>query len=198
MKNVRPKIILERKRLADLLSSLEAADFTKESVLPSWSVKALVAHIALEAHYKLPRSLFEAIRHGSINRYMLKAAQQYSGTNTVQQLINEILANKDNFRSPPGITLEEVYIDLLLHRQDILLSLNRAPDLSDPQAEDILAYLPDISPMGKLVLRSTLKRLESYSFTFPDGTSLGHGNRRIDTKKSAAILIILGRITPKR
>jgi len=186
----------ERRRLADLLETIPGDQWLTASNLPGWTVKEVVAHIVLEGRYDLVTSILGTIWHLGMNRYMAAAAKRYARNKSPQTLIQELRRQAGSARTPPGISLNEVRIDLLAHRQDILISIGHTPDLTDEQADIMLAHLAKPSLVGRWVLRQVWRRLDQTGIILPDGTMIGRGTDIHHLTPPQAVLFLLGRIDP--
>ena len=132
-----------RLRLADYLESLSPGDWNTPSLCRGWLVRDVVAHLILETRYSAFTSLPEFIASGlSFNRFFYKTAKKY-GDNPSSQLIADLRAASGRQLSPPFGSPRNVYIDLLVHEQDIRIPLNAKSELLP---DELLLVFSDWKP----------------------------------------------------
>jgi uncharacterized protein (TIGR03083 family) len=111
----------QRRELADLLTTLDAAAWQTASVCRGWTVRDVAAHLT-HATRPMPRLLLEAARGGfrfdAVVERMVAADRR-----SPEQITRELRAVADSRRHPPGTSAVEPLIDVLVHTQDICLPL---------------------------------------------------------------------------
>ncbi|WP_027931138.1 maleylpyruvate isomerase family mycothiol-dependent enzyme [Amycolatopsis thermoflava] len=114
----------QRVAIADLLDDLTDDEWAHPSLCEGWTVRDVAAHLASQYRIRLRDALAGAIRaRGNIDRAIHDAACAYR--KPAPELVAEIRDLAGFRRIPPGIGLEEVLIDILVHGLDIALPLGR-------------------------------------------------------------------------
>ena len=120
------EIDAHRQDLVQLLESLSAEEWQRPSLCPDWTIRQVVAHIALQntRWSQLPRTMVDLVRHGGMNPAIHAAACRHA-ERAVDDLVGEIRDRIGVWRALPTLTYREAAIDYLVHGQDIAVPLGR-------------------------------------------------------------------------
>lgn len=130
-------IHVERSALADILQSLSPAEWDQDSLCPGWTVKDVAAHVISSAGATRGEVLAGMIKaRGNFNRMMYDDAKRRSARGTVR-IIADYRRLDGSRRHPPGTTLLDPLMDVIVHTQDIVRPLGR--DRPMPAAASALA-----------------------------------------------------------
>jgi uncharacterized protein (TIGR03083 family) len=113
----------QRRELADLIEGLgtDRRVWATPSLCEGWTVRDVAAHLTHGA-LPVPRMLFEAARSGfRFNAVVDRMARADRSTPT--QIASTLRSVADSRRHPPGTSVVEPLIDLLVHGQDLCVPL---------------------------------------------------------------------------
>ncbi|MEH3138712.1 MAG: maleylpyruvate isomerase family mycothiol-dependent enzyme [Mycobacterium kyogaense] len=120
----RQHIATQRRELADLIEALAADEpecWSTPSLCAGWSVRDVAAHLT-HATLPAPRILFEAARSGfrfnAVVDRMARADQR-----PPVRIAEALRTDAESRRHPPGTSVMEPLIDLLVHGQDLCVPL---------------------------------------------------------------------------
>ncbi len=123
----------QRADLAEFLDSLTPEQWETPSLCPGWTVRDVAVHITKSAT-PWARLTFELLRSGlRFNAAMLRMAQQ--DQRTPQEITAALRAMVGGRRRPPGTTVADPLMDVLVHGQDIAIPLGIARAMPVPAAE---------------------------------------------------------------
>ncbi|MGX6511717.1 maleylpyruvate isomerase family mycothiol-dependent enzyme [Rhodococcus sp. SJ-2] len=132
-----------RGRTADLLETLDDAEWQHPSLCHGWTVRDVAAHLTLqqirarEAIAMLPL----ALRHpGGTNSLIHHSAIQKAAVPT-ERLIEEIRAMIGSRKHNLGLSPREPLVDILVHGQDIAIPLGRTLSASPEVAADAATHI---------------------------------------------------------
>ncbi|MGE2836265.1 maleylpyruvate isomerase family mycothiol-dependent enzyme [Mycobacterium sp. SMC-4] len=116
----------QRRELADLLDSLDAAAWDVPSLCDGWAVRNVAAHLT-HSTLGTPRMIWEAARSGfRMNAVIDRMARADDGTpEQITARLRDIVGCR---RHPPGTDVRDPLTDVLVHTQDICrpLGIERA------------------------------------------------------------------------
>ena len=127
----------QRGEVADLLDSLDAADWEHPSLCRGWRVRDVAAHLAL-AQTGPAAAAWDLLRaRGSFDRMIhdsaVRAARRPTGEHA-----DRLRAMVGSRRTAPVVTPLEPLIDVLVHAQDVVRPLGRTRDVP-PDAAAVAA-----------------------------------------------------------
>ncbi len=118
-------IATQRHDLADVIEELDADQpecWSTPSLCVGWSVRDVAAHLT-HGTLPAPRMLFEAARSGfRFNAVVDRMAR--TDRRQPSQIAAALRAAADSRRHPPGTSVMEPLIDLLVHGQDLCVPLD--------------------------------------------------------------------------
>jgi uncharacterized protein (TIGR03083 family) len=136
---IRRAIEAERLDLADLLDGLDPADWSVASLCPEWTVRDVVAHLALGTRLSRPAAIITMLRaRGNIDRMIGDTARRWSARYTPAELVAQLRETAGSPRRPPGTTVDDPLVDVLVHGQDIARPLDRGRVILPARAEPAL------------------------------------------------------------
>lgn len=116
----------QRRALVDLLPALSEEDWRRPSLCGGWTVRDVVAHLAIQ-NDGLSGVLPALLRAGgNIDRAVRDSACRAALRFPTSDLIARVAAVVDTRRQPPFVGFREVLIDWLVHPLDIMVPLGRA------------------------------------------------------------------------
>lgn len=115
----------QRLAVANLLESLDAAEWECPSLCEGWTVRDVAAHLTLQQLGLLEGLAMFARAPGGMNRVIREAARRQAARLSAEEIVARIRASADSRRHNAGVTYRETLIDALVHSQDIARPLGR-------------------------------------------------------------------------
>lgn len=113
----------ERAALADLLDGLSLEQWAHPSLCPGWTVRDVAAHVISSPQARLRDVVAAMVRaRGNFNRAMRDEARR-AAQRPVEQIVADYRRLAGSRRRPPGTTVVDPLLDVLVHTQDIALPL---------------------------------------------------------------------------
>ncbi|MDN5855229.1 MAG: maleylpyruvate isomerase family mycothiol-dependent enzyme [Actinomycetia bacterium] len=101
--DIRNAITAERGELADILDSLDDADWNQPSLCDGWRVREVVAHITMPFRYSLPRFAFEMVKaRGRFDAMADRRARADADVMIERELAAALRDNIGHPWKPPG------------------------------------------------------------------------------------------------
>jgi uncharacterized protein (TIGR03083 family) len=124
----------ERAALADLLATLSAAEWERDSLCAGWTVRDVAAHVISSPQATIGSVAVAMLRaRGRFDRCLYDEAKRSSGR-PVEQIVADYRRLAGSRRHPPGTTVLDPLLDVLVHTQDIALPLGRRHPMPVPAA----------------------------------------------------------------
>jgi uncharacterized protein (TIGR03083 family) len=183
----------QRLSLADLLDQLSDDEWQRPSLCAGWTVRDVTAHLTLQqvglgAALRMLGTLARA--RGDIDRFTHDAACQRAARLPTGQMIAEIRGMVGSQRHNLGVTYRETLIDILVHGQDIAISLGRRHDMPPQAAASAADRLLSMRWPPPL---PSARKVAGFRLTATDTPwSAGQGPQ-IHAPMSAILLVIAGR-----
>jgi len=119
----------QRSALADILETLSAQEWRHPSLCPGWTVRDVAAHVISSPGTSTGEVLAGMLRaRGNFNRLMYNEAKRLSARPT-QEIIADYRRFDGSTRRPPGTTVFDPLLDVLVHTQDIVRPLGRRQEM---------------------------------------------------------------------
>ena len=113
----------ERSTLAELLETLQPAQWAVPSLCPGWTVKEVAAHVTL-SHIGKGRAVAELVRYGgNFDRMIRETARRRAAGSSTDRLVAQIRAMPGSRKHPIGTSYLDPLVDSLVHGQDIAVPL---------------------------------------------------------------------------
>jgi uncharacterized protein (TIGR03083 family) len=113
----------ERAALADLLEGLTPEQWEHPSACPGWTVRDVAAHVISSPLAGTGDLVGAVVRaRGSFNRMMYDEAKRSSARPTAE-IVADYRRVQGSRRRPPGTSVLDPLLDVLVHTQDIALPL---------------------------------------------------------------------------
>ena len=117
---------VERLSLADLLESLSPHEWEHTSLCRGWRVRDVAAHLTLGTRFRPVDGLVQFLRaRGDVNRLIHDSAVRRAREVEPAQIVADLRAAAESRRRPPGTSYLDPMADVLVHGQDIAVSLGR-------------------------------------------------------------------------
>lgn len=115
----------ERAALADLLETLSPQQWEHPTLCPGWAVRDVAAHVISSPQFG-PADLVTALcrGRGDFDRAMYLDAR-IRGRRPAEEIVADYRRLDGSRRHPPGTSIREPLLDVLVHTQDIALPLGR-------------------------------------------------------------------------
>ncbi len=180
--------------IADLLDSIDDADFDRPSLCADWRVRDVLGHM-LYGHTSPGRTIAgDMVRfRGNVHRASFERSKEFGGSHSpdeLRQLWREELAEKHTERGIAKlIKHHEGFLDHLIHNQDMRRPLGRARTIPEPRLRAALDLLPEV----QTPIFGTKKRVGGLRFQATD-TDWAHGEGAVvEGPGEALILAAAGR-----
>jgi uncharacterized protein (TIGR03083 family) len=129
----------ERAGLADLLETFGPEQWAHPSLCAGWTVREVVAHLALGPRLTVPGAIAELVRaRGSFNRMIDRTARRHA---TRPELVADLRGTLGTRRLAPGQKLRDAVMDILVHGQDIAVPLGLTHPMPPAAARDSAQHL---------------------------------------------------------
>lgn len=139
-------VAAERRRLADALEQLDAADWERPSLCEGWSVHVVAAHLNTPWDVPLPTMMLTMVRSGfSLPRAMDRVSRQVAARRDPAACVAGLRDHADHRFTPPGSGPEAPLTDVVVHGGDMLTPLGRSVDV----APEALAVVFDFLAGGR-------------------------------------------------
>jgi uncharacterized protein (TIGR03083 family) len=115
----------QRLAVADLLESLDAAQWQQPSLCEGWTVQDVAAHLTLQEVSVLDGLRMVVRSPGGMNQVIRQAARRRAAGSSRPELVAAIRASADRRRHNAGLSCLETLVDALVHSQDIARPLGR-------------------------------------------------------------------------
>lgn len=113
----------ERAALADLLDGLSPQQWEHPSLCESWTVRDVAAHVISSPQAGVREVLVAMVRAGgNFDRAMRDEARR-AAQRPVAQIVGDYRRLQGSRRRPPGTSVVDPLLDVLVHSQDIALPL---------------------------------------------------------------------------
>jgi len=180
----------QRSALVELLPTLSEEDWRQPSLCAGWTVRDVVAHLAIQ-NDGLSGALPALLRaRGNIDRAVRDAACGAALRFPTSDLIARVAAVVGTRRQPPFVGFREVLIDWLVHPLDIMVPLGRAFPTPAPAAA--FAFAADrIWSMGYPF--HARKRFGGYAFAASDADWSTGSGAPVRGPMEAIMLLLAGR-----
>lgn len=139
----------ERVRLADHVSDLTDEQWATQSLCSAWTVRDVIAHLAVTTRMTVPRVLRAAVRaRGSFDRMEIDLAAARASAHTTSELVDQLRQSAGSTRRMPGSGPMDPLMDLVIHGQDIARPLGRRYVSPPGVVAACLAYVATNKFMG--------------------------------------------------
>ena len=180
----------QRRDLADLLETLDDDAWDRPSLCEGWRVRDVAAHVTLAARARPLQAMVGLLRAGgSFNGYVRSDAVSRARNRTPAVLVAEIRDVAGVRHHPPGTTILDPLVDVLVHGQDIAVPLG----IDRPMPPDAaLAAADRVWSMG-FPFRAR-KRLRDRRLVATNADwSAGDGGTTVEAPIEDLLLLLTGR-----
>lgn len=115
----------ERSALADLLETLRPEEWDHPTLCPGWAVRDVAAHVIASAQFGLADLAPALWRGRGPGRPGTGRGRSSRGRRPVGSIVADYRRLDGSRHHPPGTTVREPLLDVLVHTQDIALPLGR-------------------------------------------------------------------------
>lgn len=155
-------IAIERRRLADELTTLSDEQWRTPSQCDAWTVEDVAAHLILPFEVGNARFGWKMLRHrGNLDRVMIDLTAWVGSNNSRDELVAKLRHNAESRWTPPGSGPEIPLTEVIVHGQDIRRAIGAEHAIPADTIEFALKGLTDEE------LRSDYA--ERIGFTIPEG-----------------------------
>ena len=124
------EIAAERLAVADMLDSLTDEQWNTPSLSAGWTVKNVVAHLAMEWNYSIPKVAWKMLKaRGNFDKVSDQIAKTDGAKYTTRQLADQVRANLTHPFKPPGAGYDAPLTDWVIHGLDIRRPLGIERDI---------------------------------------------------------------------
>jgi uncharacterized protein (TIGR03083 family) len=115
----------ERAALADLLATLEPAEWDTPSLCAGWRVRDVAAHVIMSPQADPWTMTRAVIRSGGRFHRMTDVEARRAGNRPPAEILADYRRLDGSRRRPPGTSVLDPLLDVLVHTQDIAFPLQR-------------------------------------------------------------------------
>ncbi len=146
--NIREMIVDERRNVAALLESLTEQQLSLPSLMPTWTVKDVAAHLTLAFDVSAPRILWAFLAaRGNIGKAIDELTWKHA-RRPVGELAASLRKNADRRFAMPGAPLEVGLAEILIHGLDLRWPLDQRGRMSPERGQIVLNFLSTTKPGG--------------------------------------------------
>jgi uncharacterized protein (TIGR03083 family) len=139
----------ERHDLCDRLEDLDDADWATPSLCSAWTVREVVAHLAVPTRATVGFVAKAALRaRGDFDRMNVDIARDRAARYTPTELVQQVRESAESSRRMPGSGPMDPLMDLLVHGQDIARPLDRRHPVRPDVAVPVLTYVAENRLLG--------------------------------------------------
>ena len=134
-------IAVQRRAVADVLSSLSDEQWATPSLCSGWTIRQVAAHMTMPFKVTMPSLLWRMVKvKGDFNRLSDEFAKA-EASSPVASLVATLRANAEHRFTPPGFGPEAPLTDIVVHGLDIGVPLANTPPLPAEHANAALEFL---------------------------------------------------------
>ena len=134
-------IAVQRRAVADVLSSLSDEQWATPSLCSGWTIRQVAAHLTMPFKVTMPSLLWRMVKvKGDFNRLSDEFAKA-EASSPVASLVATLRANAEHRFTPPGFGPEAPLTDIVVHGLDIGVPLANTPPLPAEHANAALEFL---------------------------------------------------------
>lgn len=180
-----------RRRIADLLDTLDADQLATPSLCEGWTVQEVAGHLTSGWNIGMPRFIWGVIKaRGDFHAANIKFGKKL-GARPAAEIAADLRKNADDTFTPPGIGSEAPLSDAWIHAQDMFV----------PLGIDYPVDLDDVMPIADLMVDPKSRRVrgndldEKYSWraTDTDWSHANDGKPEVTGPMAAIVLALYGR-----
>ena len=119
----------ERSALADLLESLAPADWDRPSLCDGWRVRDVAAHVISSPQTGVAAMTKAALRAGGRFHRLTDQEARRLGARPPAEIVADFRRLDGSRRHPPGTSVLDPLLDVLVHTQDIAVPLGRRHEM---------------------------------------------------------------------
>jgi uncharacterized protein (TIGR03083 family) len=181
--------------LASLMDELDDAEFDRASLCDGWRVRDVVSHLLLGHVTPMPTMVGLIARSGfNVPRASRLGSARYGSTHSVAELRaewHEVVDGRVRKGISRRISTKELFVDHLIHHQDIVRPLDRSRSIPAERLTAALDAMPTIGGFlkSKQRMRGLTWTADDVEWTFGSGPD-------VTGPAEALILLVSGRRTP--
>jgi uncharacterized protein (TIGR03083 family) len=137
----------ERRQLADLVDTLSEDQLRTPSLIPTWTVRDVAAHLTLGLEASLWRFALAFLTTGSIEKAIDKATWNFA-RRPVKELTTSLRRNAASRFAPPGMKPESSLTEVLVHGLDLRRPLGIRREMPRERSRLALQLLATCRPGG--------------------------------------------------
>ncbi|WP_164466119.1 maleylpyruvate isomerase family mycothiol-dependent enzyme [Actinoplanes teichomyceticus] len=150
----------ERRRMAELIESLQPGQLRARSLCAAWTVHEVAAHLCAPWTLSLRRAAPALLRNGfRVHRANAEMVRELAADLTADEIGRELRAHAEFSLAPPVVGPLGQLTDLQVHGQDIRRPLGLARELVPERVRLSLEFLASPKARGSFVPRGRLEGL---------------------------------------
>jgi uncharacterized protein (TIGR03083 family) len=181
--------------LASLIDEIDDAEFDRASLCDGWRVRDVVSHMVLGHVTPMPTMVALVARSGfNVPRASRRGSARYGSTHSAAELRekwHEVVDGRVTKGISRRISTKEMFVDHLIHHQDIRRPLDRRRSIS---AERLTAALDAMPTIGGFV--KSKQRMRGLTWTASDVEWTFGSGPEVTGPGEALILLASGRRAP--
>lgn len=144
-------MIDESADLADLLGTLEPADWDAETLCQGWKVRHVISHMVVGHTMPTGRYMLALATSGGIAKNSYRLAVRYGDTHTPAQILSAFRAGTSSRPKGPAtfVAPAELFLDHLIHHQDIRRPLGLPREIPADRLGHAFDLVPRLSGILK-------------------------------------------------
>lgn len=184
-----PATRIERLAVADLLDGLGPGEWERASLCAGWTVHDVAAHLTWVTRLSLRSAVVGLVRaRGDLDRLIAGSAGERAARYAPEELVGQLRETAASPRRPPGTTVWDPLVDVLVHGQDVARPLGRELVMPQRPVLGALTHVWSTSAYG------TPKRFAGLRFRATDADwSAGRGDHEVSGPAGDLLLLSTGR-----
>ncbi|MGC4115700.1 MAG: maleylpyruvate isomerase family mycothiol-dependent enzyme [Myxococcales bacterium] len=136
------RIAEERRALADLISGLSEEQLRTPSLVPTWTVRDVAAHLVLSVDSSIGAFIWAALKYRSLEKAVDNLTWERA-KQPVPELVELLRRKATNRMTPPGAGSEAPLTEVVVHGLDLRRPLGLRRELGEDVLRTVLGVLFD-------------------------------------------------------
>lgn len=185
------QIAAHRRRIADILETLDDEQLSTESLCAGWTVREVAGHLTSGWQIGLPRFVWGVVKaRGDFNRANASFGKEL-GARSAKEIAADLRANAGDRFTPPGVGSEAPLSDAWIHAQDMFVPLDITYEVDVADVMPIVDLM--VEKKSRRVRRNDYEERFSWRATDIDWSHTVDGTPEFSGPVAALVLALYGR-----